>query len=354
MKICFIFSNFHLHHITGQAGLVDKLAKRVKEKSYKVSVISNYSKYTRFTKNGIGYYLIKGLGDFKTYFLNFFRVIGFLKKIQPDVIHVNGVLMTIYVWLISRFLRIPFFSLVTETLDHINSIYKKLYAVSVKNCRHIFVTAEFLKRQLVEIGVEKNKITVVRIGLDENYLRNYSSDKEIADILYFGDSNQDRGFDRVVKLARKMRTLKFLISIRYQYDDCKKELETAKKLPNIRILFYPYKESLSALLARSKLIILPYRWMLIRPPISLLEAMAIGKCVMTTPMPGNEEIIQNNINGIITDFSDIDKTSETIMFLNKNKKERDRIGEAARKTIREKYSLKEYSKIMHYYALIKS
>ncbi len=354
MKICFIFSNFHLHHITGQAGLVDKLTKEVKKKSYHVSVISNYSTNTQFKKKGINYFLVKGLGDFRTYFFHFFRVITFLKKIHPDVIHVNGVLMTIYVWFICKILGIPFFSLITETIDKVSSFYKKLYALSSRDCRHIFVTAEFLKKQLIEIGVEGNKISIVRIGLDEKYLKKFSSRKETVDILYFGDSTKDRGFDRIVKLAEKLKELTFLISIRYQYDDCKNELETAKKLQNVKFFFYPYKETLSSLISRSRLIVLPYRWMLIRPPISLLEAMAMRKCVITSRMPGNGEIIQNGVNGMLSDFNDLDEVAKTTMFLIKNKKERGHLGAAARKTIQEKYSSKEYSKIIDYYALARS
>ncbi|MBI3366553.1 hypothetical protein HY041_02920, partial [Candidatus Roizmanbacteria bacterium] len=109
MKICFIFSNYHLSHITGQAGLLDRLTKKVKLSLFDVSIISNYVQGRKFTKEGITHYLVKGLGDFKTYLLHFFQIIRFLKEIQPDLIHVNGVLMTIYVWFICKLFGIPFF-----------------------------------------------------------------------------------------------------------------------------------------------------------------------------------------------------------------------------------------------------
>lgn len=354
MKICYIFSNFHLTHITGQAGLIMRLIRKTKQQSLNVSVISNNLRSKQFTKDGIDYYLIKGLGDFKTYFLNIPSVINFMKRTNPDLIQVNGILMTIYVWIISRFLKIPFFSLISETIDNINPIYKKLFTLSTKDCKYIFVTSDFVKRQLIEIGVNKSKIKIVRIGLDEKYLEPYRKVKENVDILYFGDSNKDRGFDYIVSLAKQMKMLTFKILIRFQENNCKKELNIAKNLPNLKILFYPYQKSLSSMILQSKLIILPYRWMLIRPPISLLESMALEKCVITTAMPGNEEIIKNNQNGILFDFEKLDEVKDKIQYLISHPDELERLGMNAKKTIQTMYSSKEYIKIIDHYALTKS
>jgi len=354
MRVCFCFSNFHLAHITGQAGLMMQLIQKTKNHSSHVFVISNDLRSEQFTKDGIDYYLIKGLGDFKTYFSNFLQIVHFIKKIKPDVIHVNGILMTIYIWIITCFLRIPFFSLVSETIDNINPLYQNFYYLASKSCKYIFVTSNFLKKQLLEIGVEKKKIKVVRIGLDEKYQINYRKSTENYDTFYFGDSTRDRGFDYVVGLAQELKNLKFLISIRYQYQDCKSELETAKQLSNVKLMFYPYKESLQSLITQSKLVVLPYRWMLIRPPISLLESMALGKCVITSKMAVNEEVIQNNKNGILSDFTNLDQVASQITYLINNRTVLQRMGERAKKTIKTMYSDDEYNKIIDYYALCKS
>jgi len=353
MKILYIFSNFHLANTTGQGGLVMQLIKKTKQTSYRVSVISNNQlRSDRFIKNDINYYLIKGLGNFKTYLINIFQVISFIKQIKPHSISVNGILMTVYVWFINKLFHKPLFSLVTETIDHVHPFYRKLFYLASRDCQQIFVTAQFLRKQLMKIGVEKNKIKIVRIGLDEQYLKPRNI-KENIDVLYFGDSNHNRGFDLVVKLAEKLNKLKFLISIRYQDKDCQNEVALAKKLANVNLMFYPYKESLQSIIARSKLVILPYRWMLIRPPISLLEPLALGKCVITSSLAGNREIVKNNYNGLIVDFNNLNKIAETLSLLVKNKKIRNRLEEAARKTMQAMYQTKEYSKIIDYYALEK-
>lgn len=354
MKICYIYSNAHLSSITGQAGLMMRLIQKTRQKSFQVSVISNDLTQKQFNKDGINYYLIKGLGDFKTYFYNFFPIINYLSKIKPDIIYVNGILMTIYVWIICRFLKIPFFSLVTETIDNINPVFKRLFSFSTKDGRNIFVTSDFVKKQLIEIGVDKSKIVIVRIGLDEKYLKPYQKIKENIDVLYFGDSNRDRGFDHIVSVAKKLKELQFKILIRYQENNCKRELELAKKLPNVTVLFYPYQESLNSIIIHSKLVVLPFRWMLIRPPISLLESMALGKCVITTAMPGNEEIVQNNINGFIMEFTHFDRVVSKINSLIINPRSRNQIGKYAKNTIKIIYSESEYDKIIDHYVFKKS
>ena len=225
MKICYFFSNFHLSSITGQAGLVDKLTNEAKKSSYTVSVVSNHTKGQRFEKKGIQYLLIPGLGDFKTYALNVPQIVRFLREIQPDMIHVNGALMTIYVWVITRFLHIPFVALITETTDRLNPLYKKLFAHASINCNSIFVTGNYLRNDLAKFGVAREKIIVVRMGLNPIYLEKCTPVKETTDILYFGDSSKDRGFDIVYHLAKKLPRYRFSALISYNYGDCQKELD---------------------------------------------------------------------------------------------------------------------------------
>lgn len=354
MNICYVFSNYHLANITGQAGLMMKLISKTKHPNYNISVISNNLESNRFTKNKINYCLIKGLGDFRTYFLNFFSILSYLIQTKPDVIHVNGILMGIYIWLISFFFPSKYFSLVTETTDNINYLFKKLYCLASIKYKYIFVTSDFLKKQLTDIGINKNKIKIIRIGVDNKFIELNYINEEKYDLFYFGDSSKDRGFDYVIKLAQQMERNNFLISIRYQYNDCRAELETAKKLPNVKLIFYPYKESLKSIISQSKLIILPYRWMLIRPPISLLESMGLGKCVITSSMPGITEIGKNNNNCIIMNFNELDKVKKQINILLRSNQERNRLGKSAHETIRKMYSEKEYSKIVDYYAFSKA
>jgi len=350
MKICFIFSNFHLSHLTAQPGMVFKLANKVAERGEKIYIISNDIKNRNFRRGGIHFFLFKGLGDLRTYFFNVPKIIKYLKDSKPSIIHVHGSLLVIYAWLINRLFGIPLVCSLCETLDAMNTFYRKLLVFCLTRVEKIFLSSDYIKDQLVRNGVPSHKVLVIRIGLDEKFLvemQNFSPD---TDILYFGDSSRERGFDIIFQLARKLPQLKFKILLRWEGRNCSKELEKMKRLPNVTILYYPYSESQEQIILKSKLVVLPYRWMAVRPPLTLVEAMALGKCVITSFMEGNEEIVKNEYNGLIVNFNKLDDVISKIIFLIENHQVRENIGQKAKETIRQMYSSEEYNKILRCYS----
>lgn len=350
MKICYLYSNYYLAHLTGQAGLMDKLAQKASQNLIEVSVISNDFKDYSFTKNGIKYFLHKGKGDYFTYIINFISIIYRIYQLKPDILHVHGVLFTIYIWCINLLLGIPLCITLTETLDQFNSFTLKILSFCLNKSNHIFVTSNYLKVQLINIGVNEKIVTLIRMGLNEKFI--LSKVKYERDyLLYFGDANIERGFDRLFLLAKKLPEMKFLILLRF-FDASNTLVKSMQKLSNVTIRYYPYKQTLITLLQQAKLIILPFRWMSIRPPISLLEAMALGKCVLTSTMCGNEEIITNGRNGYMYDFNQIDSVVRQVKLLTNTNKYRQAIGKKAKENIKKLYSINEYTKIFKLYQSI--
>lgn len=350
MKICFIFSNFHLSHLTAQPGIVFKLAKKAAERGEKIYIISNDIENKNFKKGGIYFFLFKGLGDFRTYFLNLPKIIKYLKDSKPDVIHIHGSLLIIYVWFINIFFGIPIVCSLCETLDTMSTFYRRLLVFCLTRVEKTFLSSEYIKNQLVRNNVSSHKTLVVRIGVDEKFLAEMENFSPDTDILYFGDSTAERGFDIIFQLARELPQLKFKILLRWEGRNCSKELEKMKKMSNVTILHHPYSESLEQIILKSKLVILPYRWIAVRPPLSLVESMALGKCVMTSSMEGNEEIVRNEYNGLIVNFNKLKDVVSKISFLIKDDQVRESLGQKAKKTIRQMYSSKEYHKILSYYS----
>jgi len=352
MKICYIFSNFHLAHITGQPATIFKLARYAAKKEKKVYLISNTPHEVQSNEDGIKFFLIKGLGDFKTYFLNILKLIKYLRTVKPDIIHVHGYLLTIFVWILNRFFNTPLVCSVCEALDIVNIFYKKFIIFCLTYSELIFVTSEYIKRQLIKSGVPSGKIIVVRIGLDEKFLIERNGSLSDTDILYYGDSIVERGFDIIFHLAQRLPHLKFKILLRWEGENCSHELEQMKKMPNVIIRHYPYSESLEQLILKSKLVVLPYRWIGVRPPLSLVESMGLGKCVVTSTMDGNEELIKNWFNGIIANFDKLDDITSEISVLIKNDKQWEDIGRQAKMTIKQMYSSAEYDKILSEYSAV--
>ena len=77
---------------------------------------------------------------------------------------------------------------------------------------------------------------------------------------------------------------------------------------------------------------------------SLLEAMATGCCIVASDTAPVKEIIQNNFNGILVDFYDIDLLAQKINSVLEEPEKFSNLRISARKTIEDKYELKNLLK----------
>ncbi|MBM3282936.1 glycosyltransferase [Candidatus Gottesmanbacteria bacterium] len=355
MKICYIFTGVYQAEFTGQPAVGLLLIDHIDKKGNQTYLISNYlSPSGYFYENGNSNLLLKGPNTLGTYLKSTRRILKYLEEIKPDILHVRGLLMVIYVWVLNKlFMQYPLVISIFETPEHLHFLYRRLISFCINRAEIAFVPSNFVKKQFMKSGALSEKILVRHTELENKFLSNpkvrLATD---TDIVFFGDSTKERGFDVIYKLAKKLKKANFKVLIRWEGENCKSEHRKIKKLKNVRMWHYPYKESLEKILSKTKLVVLPFRYMGMRPPISLLESMALGKCVITSDMGGNEELIKHGENGFIYSFSDLDRVSEKIKFLLNHDEVRNSIGQEAKRTIKGRYSPEEYDKINNYYSYI--
>lgn len=73
-------------------------------------------------------------------------------------------------------------------------------------------------------------------------------------------------------------------------------------------------------------------------PLSLLEAMGSGVCVLATDVPGNNDIVRDGINGVLVAPGDPDALASGLVNLLQNEEYRKRLAIEGRKTARLRYS----------------
>ena len=66
--------------------------------------------------------------------------------------------------------------------------------------------------------------------------------------------------------------------------------------------------------------------------LAVLEAMAAGCAIITTNSPGNDELVVNDHNALVTDVGDVSKMGEALRLLLTDELRRARLGRAARET----------------------
>jgi glycosyltransferase involved in cell wall biosynthesis len=178
--------------------------------------------------------------------------------------------------------------------------------------------SERLKNYLQHIGIKDEKIAVISSGVDTETFKplkisslydqkeTLGFGREDPVILYFGPLNSFRGADTLISamstILERIPSAKLLMLARASSDDTKNSLENiAETHKAIRLLRGVQKqEKLIEYLALSDVVVLPFRfWPHMECPLTVLEAMAMEKPVITTSAGVIPEIVSNGETGIL-------------------------------------------------------
>jgi len=96
-------------------------------------------------------------------------------------------------------------------------------------------------------------------------------------------------------------------------------------------------ESIASELQRASIFALPSHHEGV--PMAMLEAMSRSLPVLTTPVGGIPEVIENDRNGVLVPAGDVDAIEAALERLLRSSSERERLGAAARATIADRFSL---------------
>lgn len=109
-----------------------------------------------------------------------------------------------------------------------------------------------------------------------------------------------------------------------------------------KITFMGLVEDVRPVLSCSDIFVLPSREE--GMPRALMEAMAMSVPCVATNVGGVDEVIENEVSGLIVDFGDVENFGQHIVRLANNKKMRNKIGTAARRRIEEEFDMRRIAK----------
>ena len=101
--------------------------------------------------------------------------------------------------------------------------------------------------------------------------------------------------------------------------------------------FAGFTENIKDFLLNSHVFILPSRVEGLSN--ALLEAMSLGLPCIATDISGNQDLIQNGINGLLVPNADPEKLADKVAFVLDNSESTRELGSRARKTIEEGYTI---------------
>ncbi len=350
-----------------------KLAKYLIEKGFEVYVCCRDSgKINDIKKNGITHFDIsidrKSLSIIK-FFKESIAILKTVRRINPDIVHLIS-MRPIIIGIISMFFVNSRFCATFTGMGFL--FIKKNFRLYLLRKMIISYLKFFLKFKKLHLIVQnkddknflrntlKNKKLNIRVirgsGIDIKYFKYYSeqSKKEVR-LAYAGRILKDKGILNLIEAYNIAKAKNSDLSL-YIAGSLDEENPSSiskdyfNKIINSNGIYYlgsinnikKYWQEADIAILLSKREGLP---------LSLLEAAAIGRPIISTDVTGSREIAINNYNSINVKVEDVTACSKAILKLSKSKTLRKKYGKNSRKLVESDMALEHIC--YQYYCLYK-
>lgn len=239
-----------------------------------------------------------------------------------------------------------------KIMKNIDEYFRKKYAVSI-------ACSEIVKQYYLENNktVDKNKVVYLDNAFNFNEFNKIKigQPNKIKDSLniaqdefvygYLGRLIEIKGVDLLIKsfynITKKNANVKLVIvgdgNERNKLESLVADLDIVDK-----VIFAGYQKNVYDFMSIFDCFILPS----VREglPIAILEAMAMKKTVISTPVAGVVKLIKNGYNGIMLENRNEKELTEALLMILNNEEKRLLLAENAYKHLREKYDINNYTK----------
>lgn len=351
--------------IGGHVNNVVRLSKMLAEKGHEIHIITTPHRYNN-GGNVIKWAKVHTLSIYDTYLsiqyiLTYavkapIKVNSLSKKEKFDVIHGHsGYLSPVLVTaLASKLSGIPaihtLYCTVNET--RYNNIATSIITKLINKCfisklDRIIAATNNVEYSLLKIGVNKDKLKVIHPLVDTHIFNSsirgndikvlYGITNEII-ISYVGNLSESKGLQillKAIELLKNNYKIKLFMVLNMPLEIYQKPLRIDKDMNIIYEIKSKIKEllledvivpiglteNMAKILAASDLFVMPFLDMvgILDYPLSLLEAMAIGKPVIVTNIGGISEIIRHNVNGLFVNPGDHFELADAIRYIIEHK-----------------------------------
>lgn len=285
------------------------------------------------------------IGDLKRpIFFNLFRIIKFIRKCKPDIVHTHLFGGDFYGRICARLAGVKKIISTEQNLNFNENFLKKIAKYfSAKLAFKIVAASGAIKKYLVEReGIKEEKIEVIYNGVEiEKFIktdRDYSKVQKIGSI---GRLTRQKGFDYLIKAAANIPEIKTAIAgVGEEGAFLLKEVKTLGLEDRVR-LAGPQKD-IFGFLGLLDIFVLPSRWEGFG--IVILEAGLSGLPVIASRVDGIKEIITDGVDGILFAPGNIKELTLKLKKMLANPSERARLGKNLQEKVREKFDIKKITK----------
>ena len=299
-------------------------------------------------------------GNLLTDYLMSVSIVNTLKRINPDVIHIQDEFVLPAAILANKHLGIPCvcschnnlfiyskkdFSIREKTFSLFLRIRKQYYIRCLKKVDYIISVSNYIRKELLPLGIDSNKIhTIYNVHLCLNHkCNNVKSTASSSQIVLFalGRLVWYKGFEVILKaieiLFKQNSPVKLVIA------GCGPEMSHLKALiavynlePFAVLAGHISEDEKVKFYYKSDIVLLPSIYPDPSPLVSM-EAMDFGKPIIASNIGGIPEMVFDGVNGFLVPPNNPKKIAESILKLTSNWQLRKSMGNAGRNILYKKF-----------------
>ena len=213
--------------------------------------------------------------------------------------------------------------------------------------------SEFWRRRLMELGCDRDKIIVHRMGIDCSKFaftpRKLSDDGRIQIVTIarlVEKKGVEYGVRAVAKLAKNNRNIQYnIIGDGYLREPLEQLIEKLDVSDTVKLLGWKQQQEIIETLNNADILLAPS---VTSPngdregiPVVLMEAMAMGLPVLSTQHSGIPELIEDGISGFLVPERDIDGLAEKLNYLIEHPEIWSKMGQAGHLYVKEHHDINQ-------------
>ena len=301
-----------------------ELLAELNNKGFRLILISPkdiyYEKISKYFIKSKKLFLKRGSENLIFEAITLLNILYLYLRYKPEIVHHFTIKPSIYGAIIARFLGVnnvinhitglgPSFFSNRKKIKILNIIFKPLYVYAFNNCRSINIFHNqtdrdtFVNKKFSKIN---NNIIIKGSGVDTDYFNPYGIKEEFNEeinILFPARIIKEKGIIELIHACEDLwkENYKFTLNIAGDIDTNnksslrEKNLEIIDKHKNIN--FFGKSEDMRNVYKHSDIVVLPsWREGLSK---SLLEASSMALPIITSDVPGCNDVIKNNYSGLL-------------------------------------------------------
>lgn len=275
-----------------------------------------------------------------------YRLYRLLCDEKIDLLHVNDFWWVPLGYTAARLARIPCVAHIRQRIEP-----KRVRQYWLRSPAMLFPVSESIKRTLEKRAVAPERFVTVHSGIDLSMVPAGSEGKEVRENLGISPTQPvigtvahifpRKGHEYLIEAVYYLKAVFpeircLIIGEGDPAYKAKLELLAGDLSVSGQIHFLGFQENVFPSIAAMDIFVLPS--VMEGLGIALLEAMAMGKPVVATHVDGIPEVVEDGVTGVLVPPRDSRVLSDTILKLLGNQAERQRMGSAACKRVRERFT----------------